>query len=34
MPEPGADAGFPVGGGANPWGGDNIQICRIFPKTA
>ena len=31
----GADTGFPVGGGANPWGGGaNIQICRIFPKTA
>ena len=31
----GADTGFPVGGDANPWGGGaNIQICRIFPKTA
>ena len=30
----GADTGFSVGGGANPPGGANIQICRIFPKTA
>ena len=30
----GADTGFSVGGGANPWGGANIQICQIFPKTA
>ena len=32
-PIPGADTGFPVGGGAHPWGGANIQICRVFPKN-
>ena len=31
---PGADTGFSVGGGANPPGGANIQICWIFPRTA
>ena len=30
----GADPGFPVGGGAKPHWGANIQICQIFPKTA
>ena len=34
-PPAGADAGFPLGGGANPRGGGaNIRLCQIFPKTA
>ena len=28
-----ADTGFPVGGGANSWGGTNIQTSWIFPKN-
>ena len=31
---PVADLGFPVGGGADPLGGANIQFCQIFQKTA
>ena len=31
---PVADLGFPVGGGADPLGGVNIQFCQIFQKTA
>ena len=35
LPVPGADPGFPVGGGANPpGGGANIQICKNVQKTA
>ena len=29
-----ADPGFPVGGGANSPGGDNIWFCQILLKTA
>ena len=31
---PGADPGFPVGGGADTLGGTNIRFCQIFRKTA
>ena len=32
---PGADLGFPVGGGADTRGGGaNIRFCQNFPKTA
>ena len=30
---PGADPGFPIGGGANPpGGGANLRFCQKFPK--
>ena len=33
--KPGADPGFPVGGGTDPLGGGaNIRFCQIFRKSA
>ena len=30
---PVADPGFPIGGGANPWGGANLQCIHFLVKT-